>query len=204
MWIANAFTKPSMRGKNKWINSLRRSRAMSSATHKALVSDENLTRFLESIKVVIFDSSNSSKNMIIAAFKDMGMPIRNILPTKSYESAREIIRTEKPQMCVSEYEVRGRYGLDLLYELKEFIPEPIFVLATSTASETSIAEAAEEDVDAYIVKPFMGDHLSHYLRQAIEYRIDPPPYIAKIKLGKKAFDSNDVATAKRLFLKLLL
>lgn len=172
---------------------------MSRVDHKAIVSDEKLGQFLSAIKVLIFDGSNSSKNMIATVLKEMGMPIRNILSAKSYESAREIIKTEKPQMCVSEYEVRGRYGLELLYELKEIVPEPIFVLATSTASETSVAEAAEEDVDAYIVKPFMAEQLRHYLRQAVEYRIDPPPYIAKIKQGKKAFDSNNIEEAKRFF-----
>ena len=172
---------------------------MSSTKHRSFIPDEKLAEYLKSISCFIFESSNSAKNMITAALRELGMPINNIHFSKSYDSAMDIIKTEKPTLYISEYEVRGKFGLELLYEVKNFVPEPIFILATSTASETSVAEAAEEDVDGYIVKPFMAEQLLHYIRQAIEYRIDPPPYIAKIKQGKNAVEGDDLAEAKRVF-----
>lgn len=137
--------------------------------------------------------------MMTAALRDLGMPIHNILFSKSYSSAIEISKSEKPKLFISEYEIRGRYGLELLEEIKQFIEEPIFILATSTASETSVAEAAEEDVDAYIVKPYMGNQLRLYIRRAIEYRIDPPPYICKIQDGRKLMETEKFDDAKRAF-----
>ncbi|MCB0407032.1 MAG: response regulator [Bdellovibrionales bacterium] len=172
---------------------------MSKAERTVFIPDDQMKVYLQSIQCLIFESSNSAKNMITAALRDLGMPIQNIHFSKSYDSALDIARTEKPKLFISEYEVRGRFGLELLYDIKDIVPEPIFILATSTASETSVAEAAEEDVDAYIVKPFMGEQLLYYIRQAISYRIDPPPYIAKIKEGKKAFEGDDLAEAKRFF-----
>lgn len=172
---------------------------MSSVKRRSFVSDERIEQYLKSIQCFIFENSNSAKNMISATLRELGMPIQSIHFSKSYDSAIDIIKTEKPTLFISEYEVRGKFGLELLYDIKNFVPEPIFILATSTASETSVAEAAEEDVDAYIVKPFMAEQLLHYIRQAIEYRIDPPPYIAKIKVGKNAIEADNIDEAKRLF-----
>lgn len=172
---------------------------MAEKRRRSFVTDETLKSYLESIHAFIFESSNSAKNMITAALRELGMPIGNIHFSKSYDSAIDIIKSERPTLFISEYEVRGRYGLELLEDIKKIVDEPIFILATSTASETSVAEAAEEDVDAYIVKPFMSEQLLHYLRQAVEYRIDPPPYIAKIKEGKSAIEMDNLDVAKRVF-----
>ncbi|NQZ02161.1 MAG: hypothetical protein HRT45_15995 [Bdellovibrionales bacterium] len=163
------------------------------------VDDSQIKDFLRSKKVLVFDQSASSRKALFDAMKVLGCQSSNLFHANKLENAAAIVKAEKPEIIISEYEIHGQFGLVLLEFAKNFVEEIVFILATTTASEASVAEAAEEDVDGYIVKPFIGDKLQGYLRRALVNKISPPPYIAKINDGKAAFEEKNVDEARTIF-----
>ncbi len=63
-------------------------------------------------------------------------------------------------------------------------PKQIFILVTADSNETSIAEAAEEDIDAYILKPFTSQKLEYYFAETILAKVSPDDYRKSIQSGK--------------------
>ena len=65
--------------------------------------------------------------------------------------------------------MESRFGLELIPTQREVRPnldDRLFVLVTGNAAESVVAEAAEEDVDSYILKPFTGASIRYYLVRA--------------------------------------
>ncbi len=147
-------------------------------------------KYLENRKVLIADPSTSSRSGLFAVFRDLGARSNLTLLVNTFGQAQATILSDKPHIVVAEYDLGKRCGLELLQSQRESRPEEtkecLFVVVTSNTSQTAVARSAEEDIDAYIIKPFTPEVVRKTLMRAALEKIKPREYMQAIEAGKLA------------------
>ncbi|QLY24451.1 response regulator [Bdellovibrio sp. KM01] len=154
---------------------------------------------MKNLTALIVDSSPSYTNLIASALLEIGLLNENIFTTKRYVGALEFLTDKKPQLLITEFQVDAKFGLELVTMHTANSPNNISIIMTHNNSSSSIAEAAEELVDDYIVKPFQSGMLANRLRQLIDRKLNPSDYIKAIREGKQALLDGQLKDAEHKF-----
>lgn len=162
--------------------------------------EELFVKFLSQTKAFIVDTSPASRARLMKTLVDMGAKPHHIQTFCSYEEAESRI-SEMPQIVISEYRLKDKSGFDLLQTFRKFKgnERSLFVLITANSSQSLVAQAAEEDIDAYILKPYTQDSLKSALMMAAMAKFFPSDYALKIDEGKKLLFAGKASEAKALF-----
>lgn len=161
-----------------------------------------LTQFLGQEKCLIVEPSPAFASSMQACLQRMGVPAGSVQIARKFEDAKRMIAELKPRILVTEYEVDRQFGLALI-ELHEKLWEEnqrISMVVTRNSSDAVVAEAAEEQVDAFILKPFSPETFDQKLLVALERKMNPTPYIQKINEGKVKRAGKELDGAIDLFL----
>ncbi|MBI3555454.1 MAG: response regulator [Deltaproteobacteria bacterium] len=161
------------------------------------------TKYLENRKVLIADPSSTSRSGLYNVFRELGAKSNLTILVSSFNQAQTAIESEKPHIVVAEFELGKRCGLDLLQKQREFRPletkETLFIIATGNTSQSAVARAAEEDIDAYIIKPITPEVVRKTVMKAAIAKIRPPEYVVAIEDGKKAMAAGSLDEAQQHF-----
>lgn len=154
---------------------------------------------MNNLSALVVDHSTSYTHGIAASLKSLGCAEENIYIAKKYEDAKEIINAKRPDILITESSLNGRQGLELVGLLNAQSANKISVIISHSNSGPSIAEAAEELVDDYIVKPFQGGQISERLRAIIARKVNPSDYIKCIRAGKQFLIDGKLREAESQF-----
>ncbi len=162
--------------------------------------EELFSKFLAQTKAFIVDTSPASRARLMKTLVDMGAKPHLIQTFSNYEDAESRIG-EMPQIVISEYRLKDKSGFDLLQTFRKYKghERSLFVLITANSSQALVAQAAEEDIDAYILKPYTQDSLKQALMIAALAKFFPSPYALAVDAGKKLLFSGKAAEAKDRF-----
>lgn len=161
-----------------------------------------VSNYLDTKIILIVDSSGSARSNISKALNELGARTENIFSTKKYRDAVNYIETKEPEIIITEFDVEDKKGLDLLKFQETKYPKPeerIFIVVTSNSDDSAVAEAAEEDVDSYILKPFVFNYLLENISMTIISKIKPSKYHLQIRDGKELMDKKAYDEAKASF-----
>lgn len=154
-------------------------------------------------KTLIADSSGASRKGLAKSMIGLGAKMSQIILVSTYEEAEKEIEKNHPDVVITDYEIGPRCGLDLLQAQRENNPDTkkaLFVLVTGNTSQSAVAQAAEEDVDTFILKPYTVEVLRNSILQAALRKINPSDYTKKIEAGKEAlFEEGNIDKAMGLF-----
>ena len=92
------------------------------------------------------------------------------ISTTDSTRAVELIRTESPQVLLTDLKMPGLDGIALLDAAKEIDPDITVIVFTAYASVSSAVEAMRKGAFDYIPKPFSADELEVVLEKATKYR----------------------------------
>lgn len=155
--------------------------------------------YIAARKILVADCGLSSRTAMSKVFVDMGAKVSNIILAANYEVAADALRTQKPSVVVADYQLdRGNSGLSLIQtQRKEFptVKDVLFVLVTGNTSQSAVAQAAEEDVDAYVLKPYTMGVLRQSIVRAALNKAHPSEYIKAIDEGKELLKNEKVDDA---------
>ena len=153
--------------------------------------------FLQDENILIVEPSMSFAQTLIELLKEARIPEKNIHHVRSYDEATNVIENKKPKVLITEYSVGKTNGISLVpLQMKNHDESvKIATLITHDSTSTTIAEAAEEHVDAYILKPFSIGDFGKRLNKVIQAKLTPSPFEAKIQAGKALLKNNDFAMA---------
>jgi CheY-like chemotaxis protein len=177
------------------------------ATQMAAKDSEQKTfsLFIEKRRILIADPSASARSGLYKVFAELGAKPNQITLVNSYKQAAEQIAAIKPHIVIAEYELGSRCGLDLLQTLRESNPtetkQMIFVVVTRNTSQSAVARSAEEDIDAYILKPFTVEMVRKTIMKAAIIKIKPPEYLVAIDEGKALLSDGKTDEAEKLFIR---
>lgn len=158
------------------------------------VSNKSKTIFddhLKNARVLICDRVASSRRRLMKTCADFGVQRHNILVASSLDEAKNFIERSFPNIIFSEFELQGGYGFDVFSYYREFskesemnIDKSVTVLITSNMNQSTVAKAAEEDVDTFILKPYTLKSFEEAFMKAVLAKVNPSQYAVKIKEGK--------------------
>jgi len=165
-------------------------------------SAEKIKAFLSTRSALICDESNTSRSSIKKILAKLGCPVSKIDGVQKLSEAMTIIESSAPAVVVADYNLGKDCGLTVFESLSQKYPDSqdrFFVLSTGSASESAVAEAADEDVDCFILKPFTAKSLEDSLIDALKKKVKPSKYRVAIEKGKKELNSENSDGAKTTF-----
>lgn len=143
--------------------------------------------FVRDKLILVADTSQWSLDYVSKLLHSMGVQYENLILVSDFGLAEKEIIKRKPHVIISDYDLNKKCGLDLIQIQNKYV-EPtkinIFILVTGNTSQVTVARAAEEEVDAYILKPFSSSALRNTILHAAETKTEPGKYLRMIDEGK--------------------
>jgi tetratricopeptide (TPR) repeat protein len=129
-------------------------------------------------------TNKKMKLLIVDDMTNMRRTIRNMLRYIGYElvaeadngeSAFEKIKAEKFDFVICDWNMPVMSGLELLHNVRENekLKDISFLMVTAEVDAAQIVQAAETDVDGYIIKPFIAKTLEEKMNQILEKKTNP-------------------------------
>jgi len=165
------------------------------------IEDERLQKFLGDGNCLIVEPSSAFSSSLQKCLKDMGIPLSRVQTSRKFEDAKRLIAEKKPKLLVTEYEIEQSFGLALIEMQEQYHGEMsrISAIVTKNNSDSAVAEAAEEQVDLYILKPFSVDTFKQKMNAAIHRKVSPSPYAQKVQAGKRFLEAKEFEGAIQEF-----
>jgi two-component system chemotaxis response regulator CheY len=123
------------------------------------------------INILIVDDFSTMRRIVRNIFRELGY--HNILEAADGASALSILSTGSVDLLVTDWNMPGMPGLDLLKRVREssvYGSMPVLML-TAEAKREQIVEAARAGANGYIIKPFT----TATLKSKIEMLFPDPP-----------------------------
>jgi two-component system chemotaxis response regulator CheY len=153
-------------------------------------------------RILVADPSSGSRTSVVRILRELGAKASNLTTSPSFDGAIADLDSMKPNIVITDYNLGKQGGLRLMQRLRKHYPNPrdtLFILVTSNCRESSIAEAAEEDVDGYILKPFSVEIFRDNFLKAAYAKINPSSYQLQIQEGKAALLAQNAEKAEIFF-----
>jgi two-component system chemotaxis response regulator CheY len=117
------------------------------------------------IKILIVDDFSTMRKIIRNILTQLGF--KNILEADDGTTALEILKKEKVDLIISDWNMPKMSGLELLKAVRsdENLKDVPFVMVTAEAQKENILEAIKYKVNQYIVKPFTPETLKEKLEK---------------------------------------
>lgn len=149
--------------------------------------------FLASRKILIADTYGASRSGLAKIIVGMGAKPANLVLTDNYVDALRFVQTQQPEVIIADFRLGHKNGLDLSEEIKNYKKQDdkIFVLVTGNSSQSAVAQAAEEDVDVFILKPYTIKGFTDILMKTVLAKMYPTDYIKSIRAGKKMLENGE-------------
>ncbi len=134
------------------------------------------------------------KILIIDDMPNMVRTIKNMLRHLGYRHTAEagdglaawkILKNDTVDFVIADWNMPNMTGIDLLRKVRldESLKDIPFLMVTAEVAEETIAEAAETEVDGYIIKPFVAKTLEEKIQKILERRNSPDEVDTCLKLG---------------------
>ncbi len=163
------------------------------------------------------DKTDKDKNMkflVIDDMTNMRRTIRNMLRYIGYDSVAEAVDGDhalkmmdnnQPEFIICDWNMPRLPGIELVRktkEIKKYANIP-FLMVTAEVQESQIVQAAESDIDGYIIKPFVAKTLEEKVNSILERKESPTEFDLLIKEGitsknEKQYDNAVSAFEKAL------
>lgn len=120
--------------------------------------------------VLFVDDEKSVLNSVERLFYDIDI---RVIRAENARTALDIIKNENVAVVVSDNQMPGMTGIDILSYIKEISPDTIKILMTAYADlETAVEAINSGEVFRFIIKPWQNDSLIQAVQEALQqYRI---------------------------------
>lgn len=119
------------------------------------------------IKVLVVDDFATMRRIIKNVLKQIGFT--KILEADDGTTALEVLKENKVDLIISDWNMPNMTGLDLLKTIRgekstQSIP---FLMVTAEAQKDNVIQAVQSGVSNYLVKPFTADAIKAKLTQIL-------------------------------------
>jgi len=170
---------------------------------KSFPGGDAFVEFIQDRKILIADASSVTRASLSRILNELGVKGNQISLVSTMEQALEEDSAFSPARRDRRVDLGKRCGLDLIQIQREKHPEQarecVFIVVAGNTSQSAVARAAEEDVDAYIVKPYTQDTVRKTLMRVAMTKANPSDYVRTIETGKKKLTERSYDEAEGLF-----
>jgi two-component system, chemotaxis family, chemotaxis protein CheY len=119
------------------------------------------------LTVLVVDDFSTMRRIVRNILRELDF--KNILEADDGTSALEILRDQKVDLIVSDWNMPKMTGLELLKSVRatEQIKDIPFLMLTAESQKENIVEAVKARVSNYIIKPFTAVTLSEKLTKIL-------------------------------------
>lgn len=133
-----------------------------------------LSNDLSQASALVVDNNTNTRSIMVAQLRELG--VKNIQQAFRTQDARNHLENQTYDivLCEQNFPQEKLTGQDLLDDLRRGNMLPfatIFIMVTSEASYTKVAEAAESMLDSYLLKPFTGARLMERIASARQRKV---------------------------------
>ena len=119
------------------------------------------------IKVLVVDDFATMRRIIKNVLKQLGFT--KVLEADDGTTALEILKENKVDLIISDWNMPNMTGLDLLKTIRgekttQSIP---FLMVTAEAQKDNVIQAVQSGVSNYLVKPFTAEAIKEKLTQIL-------------------------------------
>lgn len=117
---------------------------------------------LKNLNIVLVDDDQDTLEVISTFLESRG---HSVQPCTDGHQALEALREPNFDLVISDVQMAGMNGFELLKAVRKLFPDIGFVLMTAYDERYPISEALEAGADGYISKPFSLSHFSLILEK---------------------------------------
>ena len=169
-----------------------------SAVAKDAVKRELFRKYIAQKRVLIVDRSSVSRVRLSHELVELGADLTRIALAETYDAAIAEMKRLKPAIVLTEYHLGNRLGIELLREVPR-AADSLHVIVSGSSRQSIVAHAADEDVDALIIKPFSKGALAAALVNSAMKFLAPSAYIEMISSGRERLAADQLDEAINRF-----
>lgn len=129
------------------------------------------------MKILVVDDSKMIRHILATILRELGYA--TILEAENVTEAKKILGREKIDLILSDWNMPGESGLDLLKNVRQTpamatIP---FIIITTEQDKAHIFDAVKEGVQAYLIKPVKKESLLEKLKGLVKTHAIQPPCV---------------------------
>jgi tetratricopeptide (TPR) repeat protein len=161
-----------------------------------LESGDNSLKKLQDLTFLIVDDMQNMRRTIRNMLVRMGIQKR-MLEADDGDSAWEKLQHNPIDFVICDWNMPRMKGIELLRRMREMeqFAEVPFLMLTAEIEERTIAQAAEIEIDAYIIKPFVLKTLIEKIEEALRRRNQPSEGEILFKTGSEYLKEGRLAEA---------
>ncbi|MDD5084756.1 MAG: sigma-54 dependent transcriptional regulator [Candidatus Omnitrophica bacterium] len=95
-------------------------------------------------------------------------PSYDVVLSQSAEAAIPLVKSDSPDIILSDLRLTGMDGLELLREIKKIKKDPVVIILTAYGTVENAVKAMRLGAFHYLTKPLNSEELTHVLEKAIE------------------------------------
>ena len=118
-------------------------------------------------RILVVDDERSMREFLEILFRREGF---DVVTAEGVDAALAAAGADDFDVVISDIQMPGRTGLELLHELRTLSPETLTVMITAFESTESAITAMKEGAYDYVTKPFKVDEILLTVRKALEKR----------------------------------
>jgi DNA-binding NtrC family response regulator len=118
-------------------------------------------------ELLVVDDDDDLRRMLRDLFEEQGY---RVFDAPNAEAALEVAREHEIDAALSDVNMPGSSGIELVGELRRVRPQAPVVLMTAFASVASAVEAMRAGAHDYLTKPFTNDAVLIAIERALEHR----------------------------------
>jgi len=107
-------------------------------------------------RILVVDDERSMQEFLEIFFRREGF---EVVTAGSVDSALLAIESDDYDVIISDVQMPGVSGLDLLRAVKDLAPETVVIMITAFATAETAIEALKQGAYDYVTKPFKVDEL---------------------------------------------
>ena len=119
-------------------------------------------------RILVVDDERSMRDFLEIAFRRAGY---EVLTAADADAALVAVESDDIDVVISDMQMPGKSGLDLLRLVKNTSPDTAMVMITAYASTDSAIDALKEGATDYVTKPFKIDELEVVVERALEKKL---------------------------------
>jgi two-component system chemotaxis response regulator CheY len=119
------------------------------------------------IKILVVDDFSTMRKIIKNILIQLGF--RNILEADDGTTALELLKKEKVDLIISDWNMPKMPGIELLKAVRSDgeLKDIKFIMVTAEAQKESVIEAIKCGVNQYVIKPFTPETLKEKLEKVL-------------------------------------
>ncbi len=119
-------------------------------------------------RILVVDDERSMQEFLEICFRGQGY---DVATAGDVDTALALIDADDYDVVLSDLQMSGRSGLDLLHAVRETSPETAVILITAFATTETAIAAMKEGAYDYVTKPFKVDELRLVVEKALEKKL---------------------------------